>query len=126
MEIETLLPDLLDPWDDTRARKLFLPSNKNERAKDSIAQCIDLLMEVCTETEGYKKVVLGVDPYDNCTEYDKFKINDQCIYLISALTIALKDYPTKACHQCCKDASNTCSVITTSCSGRAIEEWRKG
>ncbi len=62
---------------------------------DVIARYIDVLLEACTEPEGYKKLVLGGDEYNNCTERDKIKLNDKCIYLITALSNALNHYPTK-------------------------------
>jgi hypothetical protein len=113
----------LDPWNDSKIRQLFLPSNSNEHAKDAIARRIDLLMEARTEPEGYKRIVLGGDLHNNCTDYDILKLSNQSMYLISALTIALEEYPRKTWRQCCQEASNTCSKLTASFSGRTVEDW---
>ena len=115
--------ELFDPWDDTRVRQLFLPSEASEHAKDAIARRIDLLVEARTEPTGYKKVLLDGDPHNNCTEYDILKLRDQCMYLISALSTALSDYPKKTWRECCEDASSTCSKLTTQYSGRTVECW---
>ena len=70
---------IYDPWQDQKNRQLFLPS-EGEHPMDAIARRIDLLLEACTSPEGYKMVVEGGDPYDNCTELDKIKILDKCLY----------------------------------------------
>ncbi len=93
-----------DPWDDKRTQKLFL-SCENEHPKDAIVWCIDILMEAQTEPEEYKTIAMGGDEHNSCTKLDIIKLNDKCIYLISALTTAFNDYPTKTWMQCCTDAS---------------------
>jgi hypothetical protein len=70
-----------DPWDDIKVRKLFALL-KDEHPMDAIARRIDLLLEARTSPEGYKMVVEGGDPYGNCTDLDKIKILDKCLYLI--------------------------------------------
>ncbi len=71
-----------DPWEDQKIHNIFLP-DEGEHPMDAIARRIDLLMEACTSPEGYKMVVEGGDIYGNCTELDKIKIIDECLYLIS-------------------------------------------
>ncbi len=83
-----------DPWINKRVLKLFLPSQK-EHPKDAIARRIDILMEARSEPDGYKEIIDGGHEYSNCTIKDIIKLNDKCIYLISALTIALKHFPKK-------------------------------
>ena len=85
---------IYDPWEDQKIRQLFLPS-EGEHPMDAIARRIDLLLEARTSPEGYKMVVEGGDPYGNCTDLDKIKILDKCLYLISALSITLKMYQKK-------------------------------
>ena len=75
------------------------------------------------EPDGYKRIISGGDPFNNCTEVDKIKILDQCMYLICALSNALTNYPMTTWRQCCEDASKTCSIITKSYTGTTIEEW---
>jgi len=102
---------IYDPWEDQKIRQLFLPS-EGEHPMDAIARRIDLLMEARTSPEGYKMVVEG-DTHGNCTGLDKIKILDKCLYLISALSIALNGYPKKNWTTCCEEASKTCSILTT-------------
>jgi hypothetical protein len=53
-ELGFRLPNfLLDPWDDKRTFKLFLPV-ENEHPKDAIARRIDIFMDARIEPEGYK------------------------------------------------------------------------
>ena len=85
---------VFDPWDDTKVRQLFLP-DVSEHPKDAIARRIDILMDARTEPEGYKSIIEGGDKLNNCTKLDIIKLNDKCIYLISALTLALLSHPTK-------------------------------
>ncbi len=80
-------------------------------------------MEARSEPDGYKEIIDGGDEYSNCTKKDIIKLNDKCIYLISALTIALKHFPKKTWRECCQEASQTCSIFATPYSGRTIEEW---
>jgi hypothetical protein len=118
MKIETSF----DPWDDTNVKALFL-TDANEHSKDAIARCIDILMDARTEPDGYKTIIEGGDPMDNCTKLDIIKSNDKSIYLISALSNALKFYLSKTWIECCKEASNSCSIITNSYSYRTIADW---
>jgi hypothetical protein len=80
-------------------------------------------MDARTAPEGYKSIIEGGGKFNNCTKLNIIKLNDKCIYLISALTHALLSYPTKTWIQCCQDASNSCSIITTSYSTRTIADW---
>ncbi len=64
-----------DPWNDIIVRKLFVPL-KDEHPMDAIARRIDIFMEARKTVEGYK----NGDPYDNCTEVDKIKLQDKAIY----------------------------------------------
>jgi hypothetical protein len=80
-------------------------------------------MDARTEPKGYKSIIEGGDKLNNCTKLDILKLNDKCIYLISTLTHALLSYPTKTWIQCCQDASNSCSINTTSYSTRTIADW---
>jgi len=45
------------------------------------------------------------------------------MYLISALNNALKNFLNKTWRQCCQEASESCSIITTAYSGETIEDW---
>jgi hypothetical protein len=112
----------LDPWNDKRTFKLFL-AGENEHPKDAIARRIDILMDARIEPEGYKLIVLGGDESKSCTTLDIIKLNDQCIYLISALTTALNEYPSKTWMQCCMDASKTCSIFTNQYCCQTIADW---
>jgi hypothetical protein len=85
-----LEPFVFDPFEDPRARKLFLPSEASEHPRSAIARRIDLLREVLSEPEGHKKIILGGDPYSNCTELDKIKLQEKAIYLINSLHICIK------------------------------------
>jgi hypothetical protein len=78
-----------DPWDDERTQKLFLPTI-DEHPMDAIARRIDLLLDAWTTPDGYKMIVEGFDPLKNCTELDKIKILEKSMYLIAAITSALK------------------------------------
>ena len=93
----------------------------NEHPTDVIAHYIDILLEAQTEPEGYEKIIEGHDQYNNCTERDKIILQDKCMYLIAALSKALKHYPATTWRKCWEDASEACSLITTS--GKTIEEW---
>ena len=113
-----------DPWNDTKIQQLFLPGDASAHPKeDAIAQRIDILMEAHTEPDGYKRIISGGDPFNNCTEVDKIKILDQCMYLICALSIALTNYPMTTWRKCCEDASKTCSIVTKSYAGKTIDKW---
>ena len=116
-------PMQFDPWEDTKVRMLFLPSSDAEHAKDAIARRIDILFDARTQPEGYKTIVEGEDQYNNCTKLDVIKLNDKCMYLISALTLALNNYPTKTWRQCCENASQICGTLTHPYSGRTVEGW---
>ena len=70
-----------DPWDDKKVYQFFLP-NGGEHPKDAVARRIDLLLEARTSPDGYQMVVEGGDPYGNCSELDKIKILEKCLYLI--------------------------------------------
>jgi hypothetical protein len=90
MRIDTVF----NPWDDTKVRQLFLP-DAGEYPKDAIVSCIDILMDAQMEPEGYKSIIEGGHTLNNYTKLDIIKLNDKCIYLISALTLALLSHPTK-------------------------------
>jgi hypothetical protein len=60
---------------------------------------------------------------DNCAKLDIIKLNDKSIYLISVLSNALKFYPSKTWIECCKEASNSCSIIPNSNSYQTIADW---
>ena len=109
-----------DPWDNKRVRKLFLPV-ENEHPKDAIARRIDILMEARTSPDGYKSIIQGGDEHNNCTKKDIIKLNDKCIYLISALTAALNSFPKKSWRDCCEESSKICHVLTTAYTGRTVE-----
>ncbi len=111
-----------DPWINKRVFKLFLPAEK-EHPKDAIARRIDILMEARCEPDGHKLILEGGDEYNNCTKKDIIKLMDKTMYLISALTIALHDFPKKTWRDCCDEASKQCSIFTTPYSGQTIEEW---
>jgi hypothetical protein len=83
-----------DPWNSKRVDKLFLPA-ENEHPKDAIARCIDILMDARTAPDGYKSIINGGDEHNNCTKRDIIKLNDKCIYLISAINTALDTFPKK-------------------------------
>ncbi len=85
----------------------------NEHPTDVIAHYIDILLEAQTEPEGYEKIIEGHDQYNNCTERDKIILQDKCMYLIAALSKALKHYPATTWRKCCEDASEACSLIAT-------------
>ncbi len=112
-------------WDDKQIRQLFgVPEGSNEHHTTAITHHIDLLLESHTEPEGYKKIVLGWDEYNNCTERDKIKLNDKCIYLITALSNAFKHYPEETSEAMlwgCKCI--ICSIIANPIVGKTIEEW---
>jgi hypothetical protein len=111
-----------DPWNSKQVHKLFLPVG-NEHPKDAIARWIDILMDARTTTDGYKCIINGGDVHDNCTKRDIFKLNDKCLYLISALNTALTCFPEKNWRDCCNESSKICSVLTTPYSGRTVEDW---
>jgi hypothetical protein len=112
-----------DPWDDKKIkRKLFAPE-KDEHPMDAIARRIDKLMEARKSVVGYKDLIFGGDPYENCTEVEKIKLQDKAIYLIAALRSALNSYPKITWTDCCKQACVTCSEITTPYCWRTIQDW---
>ncbi len=45
------------------------------------------------------------------------------MYLIDALTSALKSYPAKAWPGCCKDACNVCKLFATPYKPREVQWW---
>jgi hypothetical protein len=96
----------------------------NEHQKDAIASRIDILMDARTTTVGYKSIINGGDVHDNCTKRDIIKLNDKCLYLISALNTALTFFPEKNWRDCCNEYSKICSVLTTPYSGRTVEDWQ--
>ena len=57
--VQKLEPSLFDPFEDPRARKLFSPSDASEHPKSAIVRRIDLLREVLSEPDGYKKIILA-------------------------------------------------------------------
>ena len=58
--------------------------------RDTIARRIAVFVEVCMDPGAYHNIIGGGDPYDNCTDLDKIKLQDQDMYLIKALNNALK------------------------------------
>ena len=118
-----LEPFVFDPFEDPRARKLFLPSEASEHPRSAIARRIDLLREVLSEPEGHKKIILGGDPYNNCTEQDKIRLQEKAIYLINSLHIALKCYPGKTWRQCCQEAAEVSSLFANKYTGKTVEDW---
>ncbi len=111
-----------DPWNSKRVQKIFLPV-EDEHPKDAVARRIDILMETRTAPDGYKTIINGGDEYNNCSKRDIIKLNDKCIYLISALNTALNNFPEKTWRDCCEESSKTCSVLTTPYTGRTVEDW---
>ena len=111
-----------DPWDDIKVRKLFAPL-EDEHPMDAIARRIDIFMEARKTVEGYKNLIIGGDPYDNCTEVDKIKLQDKAMYLIAALRFALSSYPKSTWTECCEKASKTCSALTTPYCQRTVQDW---
>ena len=73
-DVQQLQPLVFDPFEDPQARKLFLPSEASWHPRSSIARRIDLLREVLSEPDGHKKIILGGDPYNNCTELNKIRL----------------------------------------------------
>jgi len=120
--VKILIDYEYDPWDNTKINKLFAPE-KDEHPMDAIARRIDIFMEARKTIDGYKKLIIGGDPYDNCTQAEKIKLQDQAIYLIAALSLALINYPKMTWTDCCNQASETCSALTTSYCGRTIRDW---
>jgi hypothetical protein len=84
----------LIPWNSKRVHKLFSPE-ENEHPKDVIACHIDILMDARTAPDGYKSIINGGDEHNNSTKRDIIKLNDKCIYFISALNTALNTFPKK-------------------------------
>ncbi len=93
-----------DPWDDIKVRKLFAPL-EDEHPMDIIARRIDIFMEARKTVEGCKNLIIGGDPYDNCTKADKIKLQDKAIYIIAVLRFALSSYPKSTWTECCERAT---------------------
>jgi len=83
-----------DTWDDSKIRQLFSPS-KDEHPLDAIARQVDLFIEARTTEKGYKLVIQGGDPLENCTELEIIFLLDKCMFLLAALNNALLYYQKK-------------------------------
>ena len=90
-----------------KARQLFLPYDETEDARDAIARRINVFVVVGMDPGAYHSIIGRGDPYDNCTDLDKIKLQDQAMYLIKALNNALSYYPSKNWGKCCDEASKS-------------------